>query len=83
MTSKARTMVSVSSLLSDMVQSYHEEFLNVRAAVNWLMGLDDPVPSSRSSCPSLIERTWPCHSVQARLSYSCLTGKAPCPPNRN
>ena len=27
-------MVSVSNLLSDMVQPYHEEFMNVRAAVN-------------------------------------------------
>ena len=35
-------MVSVSNLLTDMVQSYHEEFLNDRTAVNWLMGLDDP-----------------------------------------
>jgi hypothetical protein len=44
MISKARTTVSVSNLLSDMVQSYHEEFMNVRAAVNWLTGLDDPNP---------------------------------------
>jgi len=40
MTSKARTMVSISNLLSGMVQPYHEEFMNVRAAVNWLTGLD-------------------------------------------
>ena len=49
MTSKARTMVSVSNLLSDMVQPYHEEFMNVRAALNWLTGLDDPIPRSSSS----------------------------------
>jgi AbrB family looped-hinge helix DNA binding protein len=65
-----------------MVQSYHEEFLNDRTAVNWLMGLDDPIPSSNWSCPSLIEHTWPCHPAGTRYLTFVLPNEGAMPTKK-